>query len=297
VIGKIFQGLKRTREAIAGKMTEIFSGQGPADEATLEALEETLLAADVGLVSIRALLEDLPREARRDGASLRDSLRARMLGMWPGSPAPEGPPPAPWVNLMVGVNGVGKTTTLGKLAAKRRALGQAGILAAADTFRAAASDQLAIWAERSGTQLVSQREGADPAAVAFDAVRAAASRSMDFVLVDTAGRLHVKHNLMEELAKIHRVVGKALPGAPQQVTLVLDATTGQNGLSQARTFMGKVPVTDVVLTKLDGTAKGGIAFSVAAELKLPIRWVGVGEKVDDLVPFTPEEYVEGLLSP
>lgn len=297
MIGKIFQGLKRTREAIAGKMTEILSGQGPADEAILDALEETLLAADVGVASIHALLADLPKESRRDGASLRDSLRARMLGMWPGTPPPEGPPPAPWVNLMVGVNGVGKTTTLGKLAAKRRALGQAGILAAADTFRAAASDQLAIWAERSGTQLVSQREGADPAAVAFDAVRAAASRSMDFVLVDTAGRLHVKHNLMEELAKIHRVVGKALPGAPQQVTLVLDATTGQNGLSQARTFLGKVPVTDIVLTKLDGTAKGGIAFSVAADLKLPIRWVGVGEKVDDLVPFSPEEYVEGLLSP
>jgi fused signal recognition particle receptor len=296
MIGKIFQGLKRTREALAGKMAEIFTGSKPADDATLDALEEVLLSADVGLATIRTLLENLPKEARRDGSSLRDALRARMLSLWPPPPPHEGPPPRPWVCLMVGVNGVGKTTTLGKLAAKRRGLGQTGILAAADTFRAAATEQLAIWADRAGAQLVSQKEGADPAAVAFDAVQAAVARDLDFALVDTAGRLHVKHNLMEELAKIHRVAGKALPGAPHQVTLVLDATTGQNGLSQARNFLEKVPVSDVVLTKLDGTAKGGIAFSVATELGLPIRWVGVGEKVEDLVPFSPEEYVDGILS-
>lgn len=297
MIGKIFQGLKRTREALAGKMAEIFTGSGPADDATLEALEEVLLSADVGVGSIRVLLDKLPKEARRDGATLRDALRVRMLSLWPPLPPSEGPPPRPWVNLMVGVNGVGKTTTLGKLAAKRRNLGQRGILAAGDTFRAAATEQLAIWAERSGAHLVSQKEGADPAAVAFDAVQAGVARDADFVLVDTAGRLHVKHNLMEELAKIHRVAGKALPGSPHQVTLVLDATTGQNGLSQARSFLDKVPVTDVILTKLDGTAKGGIAFSVASELRLPIRWVGVGEKVEDLVPFSPEEFVDAILTP
>jgi len=218
-----------------------------------------------------------------------------MMGLWPPAPPVEGPPPKPWVNLMVGVNGVGKTTTIGKLAAQRTAGGQRGLLAAGDTFRAAAAEQLEIWASRAGCDCVRQAEGADPAAVAFDAVQSAVARGLDFVFIDTAGRLQVKHNLMEELAKVHRVVAKALPGAPHQVSLVLDATTGQNGLSQARLFTERVPLTDLILTKLDGTAKGGIALSVAAELRLPIRYVGVGEKVDDLVPFDPAEYVDGLL--
>jgi fused signal recognition particle receptor len=296
MIGKIREGLKKTREAFATRVASIFSRPEEVSETdTLEGLEEALLTADVGLETIERLLERLPKEARSSGASLRGALRERLMALWPQAPAPEGPPPKPWVAVMVGVNGVGKTTTLGKLAAQRVAQGQKGLLAAADTFRAAAAEQLEIWSHRAGAELIRQKEGADPAAVAFDAVQAAASRGLDFVLIDTAGRLHVKHNLMEEMAKIHRVVGRALPGAPHQVSLVLDATTGQNGLSQARMFLAKIPVSDLILTKLDGTARGGIALSVASELKLPIRYVGVGEKVDDLVPFDPAEYVDGLI--
>ncbi len=296
MFGKIRDSLRKTREALVEKVSSIFSSTAEADDTTIEALEDALLQADVGVPTIHALLDRLPKEARATGAGLKEALRLRMMGLWPALPPPEGPPPGPWVHLMVGVNGVGKTTTIGKLAAQRKAKGQKGLLAAGDTFRAAAVEQLEIWAQRAGCEVIRQAEGADPAAVAFDAVQAATARSLDFVIIDTAGRLQVKHNLMEELAKINRVVGRALPGAPHQVTLVLDATTGQNGLSQARLFTEKVPLTDLVLTKLDGTAKGGIALSVAAELRVPIRYVGVGEKVDDLVPFDPAEYVDGLLA-
>ncbi len=296
MLGRLREGLRRTREALSSQVQALFESRDPAGEGALEALEEALVAADVGVETVRLLLERLPREARASGASLRQALAARMMALWPPPPGAEGPPPRPWVGLFVGVNGVGKTTTLGKLAARRAAAGQRGLVAAADTFRAAAADQLEVWAGRAGVPIVRQQEGADPAAVAFDAAQAAAARGLDFALVDTAGRLHVKHNLMEELAKIHRVVGRALPGAPHQVTLVLDATTGQNGLSQARRFTSVVPVTDLVITKLDGTAKGGIALSIAAELKLPIRYAGVGERAEDLVPFDPAEYVEALLT-
>jgi fused signal recognition particle receptor len=296
MFGKIRDSLRRTREALVERVSTIFTGTSEADDATLEALEEALLAADVGVPTIQTLLDRLPREARASGADLREALRQRMMALWPPAPPSEGPPPRPWVNLMVGVNGVGKTTTIGKLAAQRTARGQRGMLAAGDTFRAAAAEQLEIWAGRAGCECLRQAEGADPAAVAFDAVQSAAAKGLDFVFIDTAGRLQVKHNLMEELAKIHRVVAKALPGAPHQVSLVLDATTGQNGLSQARLFTERVPLTDLILTKLDGTAKGGIALSIAAELRLPIRYVGVGETVEDLVPFDAAEYVDGLLS-
>jgi fused signal recognition particle receptor len=296
MFGKIRDSLRRTREALVERVSTIFTGTSEADDATLEALEEALIAADVGVPTIQTLLERLPREARSSGADLREALRQRMMALWPPAPPAEGPPPKPWVNLMVGVNGVGKTTTIGKLAAQRTARGQRGVLAAGDTFRAAAAEQLEIWAGRAGCECLRQAEGADPAAVAFDAVQSAVAKGLDFVFIDTAGRLQVKHNLMEELAKIHRVVAKALPGAPHQVSLVLDATTGQNGLSQARLFTERVPLTDLILTKLDGTAKGGIALSIAAELRLPIRYVGVGETVEDLVPFDPAEYVDGLLA-
>jgi len=296
MLGRLREGLRRTREALSTQLHGLLDRGTPASAEDLETLEEALLTADVGVATVHRLLQDLPREARDRGGNLREALSARMMALWPPAPGPEGPPPAPWVNLVIGVNGVGKTTTLGKLAAKRAAAGQRGVLAAGDTFRAAAVEQLGIWADRAQVQLVRQQEGADPAAVAYDAVQTAVARGLDFVLVDTAGRLHVKHNLMEELAKIHRVCGKALAGAPHQVTLVLDATTGQNGLAQAKMFLATVPVTDLLLTKLDGTAKGGIALSVAAELGLPIRWAGVGERVEDLIPFDPGEYVEGLLS-
>jgi fused signal recognition particle receptor len=296
MFGKIREGLRRTREALAVKVASIFSDSGPAGDTTVEELEEALICADVGISTVQLLLDKLPREARASGAGLRGALRDRMMALWPPPPKPEGPPPKPWVHLVVGVNGVGKTTTLGKLAAQRVARGEKGALAAADTFRAAAAEQLYVWAKRAGVDFVRHREGADPAAVAFDAVQSALAKGLDFVLIDTAGRLQVKHNLMEEMAKIHRVLAKALPGAPHQVSLVLDATTGQNGLSQARLFTAKVPVDDLVLTKLDGTAKGGIALSIAAELKIPIRYVGVGEKVEDLTPFDPAEYVDALLA-
>ena len=295
MFGKIRDSLRKTREALVERVSGIFSGAGAPDDTSIEALEEALIASDVGIPTIHALLDRLPREARSSGAGLREALTQRMMGLWPPPPPAEGPPPGPWVNLVVGVNGVGKTTTIGKLAAQRVAMGQKGVLAAGDTFRAAAAEQLEIWAERAGCDCIRQAEGADPAAVAFDAVQAAVARGLDFVFIDTAGRLQVKHNLMEELAKIRRVVAKALPGAPHQISLVLDATTGQNGLSQARLFTEKVPLTDLVLTKLDGTAKGGIALSIAAELQIPIRYVGVGETVEDLVPFDPAEYVDGLL--
>lgn len=297
MFGKLREGLRKTREAFSEHLHGLFDRGGATSAADLEMLEEALLTADVGMETTQRLLKGLAREADAQGAELRNVLAARMLALWPETPPLEGPPPKPWVNLVVGVNGVGKTTTLGKLAAKRVSQGQTGLLAASDTFRAAAADQLEIWAGRAAVQIVRQSEGADPAAVAFDAIQSAVAKELDFALVDTAGRLHVKHNLMEELAKIHRVCGKALPGAPHQVTLVLDATTGQNGLAQARQFTALIPVTDLILTKLDGTAKGGIALSIASELKLPIRWAGVGEKVDDLIPFEPSEYVEGLLSP
>ncbi len=296
MIGKIRLGLKKTREALTDRLAGLFSRPSEQGEATLEELEEVLLTADVGIETIHRLLDRLPKESRSGGSGLKEALRQRMLGLYPPPPPKEGPPPKPWVQLFVGVNGVGKTTTIGKLAAQRVSAGQRGVLAAADTFRAAAVEQLEIWSKRSGSELVRQKEGADPAAVAFDAVQRAVAKGLDFVLIDTAGRLHVKHNLMEELAKVHRVVGRALPGCPHQVSLVLDATTGQNGLSQARQFTARVPVSDLVLTKLDGTAKGGIALSIAAELGLPIRYVGVGEKVDDLVPFDAQEYVAGLLA-
>lgn len=295
MIGAIRRGLKKTREALAGKTAVVFNSRSEIDEDSLETLEEALLTADVGIDTIDSLLDGLKRAAR-GSSGLKDALKNRMMGLWPEKPPDEGPPPAPWITLFIGVNGVGKTTTIGKLAAVRSKNGQKGLLAAADTFRAAAAEQLQIWSERAGTGLIRQQDGADPAAVAYDAAVAAVSRKLDFVLVDTAGRLHVKNNLMQELEKIYRVLGKACPGAPHQVSLVLDATTGQNGLSQARTFLETIPVTDLVLTKLDGTAKGGIALSVASELNLPIRYVGVGEKMEDLVPFDASEYVEGLLA-
>jgi len=295
VIGKIRAGLRKTREAFSGKVSGLLRRETLADREDLDLLEEALLEADVGLPTIETLLDGLRGDAIATGADLRDALRSRMMGLWPDPPPAEGGL-KPWVVLALGVNGVGKTTTLGKIASHRVGRGQKGILAAADTFRAAAVEQLEIWARRSGAELVHQQEGADPAAVAFDAVEAGCARGLDFVLVDTAGRLHVKHNLMEELAKIHRVIGKALEGAPHRVSLILDAVTGQNGLNQARQFAETVPVTDLILTKLDGAAKGGIALSIAGELKIPISYVGVGEGIDDLVAFDAREYVDGLLS-
>lgn len=286
MFGKIRDGLKKTREALIG----IFDG-GKEAKFLVEDLEEALILSDVGVATTQKLLEGLTREG-----DPKKALLEKIMKMWPEENPYSRGGAKPWVHLFVGVNGVGKTTTIGKLAKKRRDKGEMGVIAACDTFRAAATEQLEVWAKRSETDLVRQGEGADPAAVAFDGVSKALSKSYDFCFVDTAGRLQVKHNLMEELQKVSRVIGKAMDGAPHQVSLVLDATTGQNGLGQAREFLQRVKVTDLILTKLDGSAKGGVALSIADELRLPISYVGVGESVDDLVVFDSREYALGLFS-
>ena len=258
---------------------------------SIEAIEDALISADVGLPATERIITAV--KADRDG-SLGDRVARVMLGIFRDArPAPE-VGDVPHVILVVGVNGTGKTTTVGKLANIYRTSGRSVLICAADTFRAAAVEQLAVWAERAGVDLVRAQSGADPAAVTFDAVSAAKARGREIVIVDTAGRLHTRANLMNELDKIRRVAAREVPGAPHQVLLVLDATVGQNGLTQAREFTGVASVNVIVLTKLDGTAKGGVAVAIAHDLKLPIRYVGVGEGVDDLLPFSPREYVDAI---
>jgi fused signal recognition particle receptor len=267
----------------------------PADDASWERLEEALIAADVGVPATAELVQRL--EARGDaGADLGNALAeeaARMLGQ-PGSLGVTGKPS---VILVVGVNGTGKTTTIGKLAAKLSEHGHSVLVAAADTFRAAAEEQLEIWAKRADADFVGSERGGDPAAVAYDAIGAAESRGRDVVVVDTAGRLHTQANLMEELAKVRRVIAGRLEGAPHETLLVVDATTGQNGLQQARLFSQAVEVTGIALTKLDGSAKGGIALAIAHELGLPVKLIGIGEGLDDLRPFDPDDFARALLAP
>ena len=267
----------------------------PADDASWERLEEALIAADVGVPATAELVQRL--EARGDaGADLGNALAeeaARMLGE-PGSLAVSA---TPSVILVVGVNGTGKTTTIGKLASKLAEHGHSVLVAAADTFRAAAEEQLEIWAQRAQADFVGSERGGDPAAVAYDAIGAAESRGRDVVVVDTAGRLHTQANLMEELAKVRRVIAGRLDGAPHETLLVVDATTGQNGLQQARLFSQAVDVTGIALTKLDGSAKGGIALAIAHELGLPVKLIGIGEGLDDLRPFDPEDFARALLAP
>ena len=272
-------------------------GAGRPDAKSLEDLEATLLAADLGPALSEELLEVVRKTAR--GASsngvreaLRRTLREALPAAVPVRPAVD---VRPRVVFVVGVNGGGKTTTVGKLAALEAAEGRKVLVVAADTFRAAAIEQLELWAERAGVELIRQREGADPAAVVFDSLQAAKKRAVDTVLVDTAGRLHTKVNLMAELSKIARVAGREVAGAPHEVLLVIDATTGQNGLAQAEEFHRVAQLTAVVLTKLDGTAKGGVALAIHKRLGLPIRYVGVGEALDDLLPFDPDAFVDGLL--
>jgi fused signal recognition particle receptor len=268
------------------------------DETTLDELEIALLASDLGPVLTSEILDAVRKEARAatlNGAALkaalRTTLRAALDGGAAGAPA-AGPPR---VVFIVGVNGGGKTTTIGKLAARERLAGRRVVVVAADTFRAAAIDQLERWGERAGVEVMRQKEGSDPSAVVFDALQAARARGLELVLVDTAGRLHTKSPLMAELEKMARIAGREVPGAPHEVLLVVDATTGQNGLAQAREFTKAARVTGVVLTKLDGTAKGGIALAIRKELGVPIRYVGVGEGVDDLLDFDADAYVDGLL--
>src|SRR5438067_1485545 len=294
-----------TRESLSDKIDSVFAGAKKIDAALLDELEEALIAADIGVPTTMHVLETVRRGINRkeidDIEKLKQAIKSELLSILQASEAQgvasETSVPdniAPYVMMIVGVNGVGKTTTIGKLAQRIKAEGNDVLICAADTFRAAASEQLAIWAERTGVPLIQQKQGTDPAAVLFDSMKAAKARGSDVLIVDTAGRLHNKSHLMAELEKMKRVAAREVEGAPHETLLVVDAVTGQNGLEQARQFLKVAGVTGIVLTKLDGTAKGGIAVAIANELSLPIRYAGIGEKVDDLVVFDPELYVNGL---
>ena len=299
LLEKLKSGVQKTRAGLVNALEDALQGRKEIDAELLDELENTLISADIGVRTTEEILERIRQRVERhqlgDAAELKGLIREHLLEILAASeraPAHVAEPPA--VILMVGVNGSGKTTTIGKLAQRLKNEHRSVLLCAADTFRAAAIEQLEVWAERSGAQLVRQGPGSDPSAVVFDAVQAAKARKVDCVIVDTAGRLQTKENLMAELHKMTRTARKVIPDAPHEVLLVLDATTGQNGLEQARKFTESSGVTGIVLTKLDGTAKGGIVVAIARELNLPIRYVGVGEKVDDLLPFDSETFIESL---
>jgi fused signal recognition particle receptor len=299
------KAIEKTRESINNRLDNIFEGRKQIDDAFLDELEEMLISTDIGVSTTMQILDSVRRGVSRaeikDLDALKAAIKRELLTILHHSEesgvADERTVDEtirPYVLMVVGVNGVGKTTTIGKLSQRIKNEGNEVLICAADTFRAAASDQLEIWAGRAGVQIVQQKEGTDPAAVLFDSLKAAKARNADVLIIDTAGRLHNKANLMAELEKMKRVAGREVPGAPHETLLVIDAVTGQNGLEQARQFMKTADVTGIVLTKLDGTAKGGIAVAIAKELNLPIRYVGVGEQVDDLMVFDPESYVNGL---
>ncbi len=294
------EALRRSREGVLGRLGQLLERPRFGEELWAE-LEELLLLADVGVPTTRLLVERLKERARREGlatgAQVQGALAAEIEGLLRVDTRPAPPSVSPLVILFVGVNGSGKTTSIAKLAHSYKEQGQRVVLAAADTFRAAAIDQLRVWGERAGAEVIAHQPGADPGAVVFDAIEAARKRGAGVVLIDTAGRLHTKYNLMEELKKIKRVASRHDPTAPHQVLLVLDATTGQNGLIQARHFAQAVEVSGIFLAKLDGTAKGGIVLAIAQELKIPILYIGTGEKLEDLAPFDPRAFAEALCSP
>jgi fused signal recognition particle receptor len=302
LFGKLKRGLFMTHTEFLEKAGEAFRREGPVAPVNLDNLEEALIASDAGVELSLRLVDSLREEIRANRITTAEELRPAvreqllsLLGEAEDAQLVAGASEKPRVTLLVGVNGTGKTTTAAKLAKRKKEAGTSVILAAADTFRAAAVDQLKIWAERVGAPLVHQQEGADPAAVVFDAIASARSKEIDEVIVDTAGRLHTQANLMKELEKVKKVAAREVPGAPHEVLLVLDATTGSNGIQQAQQFGATAGVTGVVLTKLDGTAKGGVILAIADSLKLPVRWVGVGEDVDDLLPFEAKDFVDALL--
>jgi fused signal recognition particle receptor len=301
------RAIAATRESLSDKIDRVFENRKQIDAELLDELEEALIAADLGVTTTLEILDKVRRGISRKEIGDLDALKAALKGELldilrdserKGVATEESVDDSitPYVIMVVGVNGVGKTTTIGKLAQRIKAEGNDVLICAADTFRAAASDQLAIWAERTGVPLIQQKSGTDPAAVLFDALKAAKARKSDVLIVDTAGRLHNKSNLMAELEKMKRVAGREVEGAPHETLLVVDAVTGQNGLEQARQFLKTAGVTGIVLTKLDGTAKGGIAVAISKELGLPIRYAGIGERVDDLVVFDPEQYVNSLFA-
>ncbi len=296
-LGRFREGLARTRQVFTTRLDELLGGG--IDDAFYDELEETLIQADLGVRTTDAVIARLREQASagiRTPEALRGAL-AEILTAALGNPVPMVLSPPPGVVVVLGTNGAGKTTTIGKLAHRLRREGRKVLLAAADTFRAAAIDQLEVWAQRVGADVIRHKEGADPAAVVYDAAQATRARHADVLIVDTAGRLHTKANLMEELKKIDRVIRRELPGAPVEALLVLDATTGQNGIAQAREFKDALPLTGIVLSKLDGTARGGIVIAIADTLALPVKLVGLGEGLDDLQPFDPRAFVEALLAP
>ncbi len=296
------KGIQRTRQAWWGRLARVFRGGGSIDASLWEELEAALIQADVGVGTTQRLIarvqELTKKEGYREPEQVRQALLREMVrGLRVDGVPPPRSPSGPEVVLVVGVNGVGKTTSIAKLAHYYQKQGKKVMLAAADTFRAAAIEQLQIWGERAGVAVIAHKQGADPGAVAFDAMQAAQARGAQVLIVDTAGRLHTKTNLMEELKKVHKVIARCDPTAPHQVLLVLDATTGQNGLTQARAFTQAIGVTGLLLAKLDATAKGGIVLAVAEELRIPVLYFGTGEGLDDLVPFDADTFVQALLTP
>lgn len=299
LLDRLKAGIQKTRAGLVDRVEDIIAGKKEIDADLLEELEYTLITADIGVRTATEVLESIRQRVDRklvdDTAELKQLIREHLLEVLQTSERPlahVAQPPA--VVMIVGVNGSGKTTTIGKLTSRFKSEGRSVLLCAADTFRAAAIEQLEIWAQRTGAEIIRQKSGADPSAVVFDAVQSAKARKVDYVLIDTAGRLHTKENLMAELEKMRRTAAKVVPGAPHEAWLVLDATTGQNGLEQARKFTETSGVTGIILTKLDGTAKGGVIIAIARELNLPIRFIGVGEKAEDLLPFDPEEFIQSL---
>jgi fused signal recognition particle receptor len=287
--------LSKTRKTFSDGFDKIFAGKQGIDDALLEELEELLITSDIGVQTALTLMEKISASKISDVDQLKSLLKDEILSiLQPATPAPEKSMSSPWVIMVVGVNGTGKTTTIGKLAAKAGASGKKVLIAAADTFRAAAIEQLMVWAERANADIVKHKEMADPSAVAFDAVEAASARGADMVLIDTAGRMHTKVNLMEELKKIKRTISKKIPDAPHEILLILDATTGQNALSQAQLFNEALGITALALTKLDGTAKGGIVISICNTLKIPLKYIGIGEKIEDLQKFDATQFVDAL---
>jgi fused signal recognition particle receptor len=296
------EGLKKTRESFFSRLGKAIAGKSTVDEEVLDNLEELLVSSDVGINTTLKIIERINQRVARDkylnaselDAILKEEIAALLHEAKPGLMASGAIPPKPYVLMVVGVNGVGKTTTIGKLAARFSREGLKVLLGAADTFRAAAVDQLKTWGQRTGVPVVDRGQNADPAAVAFDAVQEGLKQGVDVVIVDTAGRLHTKTNLMQELTRIRKVIQKVIPDAPHEVLLVLDGSTGQNAIIQAREFTKATDVTALAITKLDGTAKGGVIIGISDEFNIPVRYIGVGEKVDDLKPFNKEAFVESL---
>jgi fused signal recognition particle receptor len=302
IFEKIRQAVRQTQENFTERIQDLVEGRREIDPEMLDELEAIMIGADMGVTTTTEILNSIRDQVSRktllDAAELRGAVKAEVRRILTANDAPprQTSDNEPFVILMVGVNGVGKTTTIGKLANRYKKDGKTVMLCAADTFRAAAIEQLEVWSTRSNTPLIKQKPGADPSAVLYDALQSAKAKKIDVMIVDTAGRLHTKHNLMNELEKMTRVAKREIPSAPHEVLLVLDATTGQNGLTQAKEFTKSAGVTGLVLTKLDGTAKGGVVTAIARELKIPIRFVGVGEKMDDLIEFSAEDFVESLFA-